>query len=82
MTYLALRLDESGTVAKHIHSFEEFYDFCHYASLNNKKDFISHLKKYFKNHDLYIFDGNDVWYYLMRHITWEDNDIELRVENS
>jgi hypothetical protein len=89
--YLFVRLFETDATVKLSKDLDDFQNFCHYSSLS---DWPSHKKIIADCLDKggqYIFDGNDVHYYILTHPTWmefEDENgerfdaptVELKVE--
>lgn len=68
--YLFIRLDDGGTTVKMSDNLDEFYSFCHYASLSDWNNHKKLIKKCIKDDNIYIFTGNDVWYYVIEHAFW------------
>ncbi|GHV13226.1 hypothetical protein FACS189491_07850 [Spirochaetia bacterium] len=68
--YLFIRLDECSADVKLAEDLNEFKEFCHYADLSDwdihKQTVLQNIDKY----GFYIFDGNDVWYYVVQHHMW------------
>lgn len=70
--YLFIRMDEAGVVAQLTDSLDSFKSFCHYSSLSDWTEHKKLIKKCLQKASQYVFNGNDVWYYILTHPTWED----------
>lgn len=75
--FLFIRMDETGVVTQLTANLDDFKAFCHYSSLSDWSEHKKLIKKclqktchYETCH--YEFTGNDVWYYVLSHPTWED----------
>lgn len=84
--YLFIKLDESGVDAKLTDNLEDFESFCHYSGLSDWSEHKKLIKKCLQTANQYIFTGNDVWYYVLSHPTWEfisssELTIKVRGEN-
>lgn len=69
--YLFIRMDESGVVTKLTDNLNDFKEFCHYSSLSDWGDHKKFIKKCLQQTCQYEFTGNDTWYYILIHPTWE-----------
>ena len=69
--YLFIRADEGEAITKLTNSLDDFKEFCHYSSLSNWKSHKRHILKCLDSSGIYVFDGNDVHYYIIQHPMWE-----------
>jgi hypothetical protein len=69
--YLFIRMDEAGVVTQLTANLDDFKLFCHYSSLSDWSDHKKLIKKCLQKTCQYAFTGNDVWYYILLHPTWE-----------
>lgn len=69
--YLFIRMDEAGVVTKLTANLDDFKLFCHYSSLSDWAEHKKLIKKCLQKTCQYEFTGNDVWYYVLNHPTWE-----------
>lgn len=69
--YLFIRMDEAGVVTQLTANLDDFELFCHYSSLSDWSDHKKLIKKCLQKTCQYAFTGNDVWYYILLHPTWE-----------
>ena len=84
--YLFIRMDEAGVVTQLTDNLDDFKSFCHYSSLNDWPEHEKLIKKCLQKTCQYAFTGNDVWYYILIHPTWElipssDLTITIKEEN-
>ena len=70
--YLFIRMDEAGVVTQLANSLDDFKSFCHYSCLSDWTEHKKLIKKCLQKTCQYEFTGNDVWYYILIHPTWED----------
>ena len=69
--YLFIRMDEEGAITKLTDNLDDFKSFCHYSSLSDWAGHKKLIKKCLQKTCMYEFTGNDVWYYILIHPTWE-----------
>ena len=69
--YLFIRMDEEGVVTQLTADLDDFKSFCHYSDLSGWSDHKKLIKKCLQKTCQYEFTGNDVWYYILIHPTWE-----------
>jgi hypothetical protein len=74
MVYAFLRIDESEMTTKLSKNLDEFKHFCHYASLSDLDAHKRLIEKSLEMNGIYWFNGNDVWYAVIQHCCWEDNE--------
>ena len=65
--YLFIRADESGIETKLSFDLKEFFNFCHYSDLIPNEEHAFIIEKCITDRGSYIFDGNDVHYYIITH---------------
>lgn len=70
--YLFIRMDEEGVLTKLTADLDDFKLFCHYSALSDWSEHKKLIKKCLQKTCQYAFTGNDVWYYILNHPTWED----------
>jgi hypothetical protein len=70
--YLFIRMDEAGVVTQLANNLDDFKSFCHYSCLSDWAEHKKLIKKCLQKTCQYEFTGNDVWYYILIHPTWED----------
>lgn len=70
--YLFIRMGEEGVVTQLTADLDDFKLFCHYCSLSDWSAHKKLIKKFLQKTCQYAFTGNDVWYYILLHPTWED----------
>ena len=81
--YLFIRMDEAGTVTQLTDNLDDFKSFCHYSSLSDWTEHEKLIKKCLQKTCQYAFTGNDVWYYILIHPTWElipNSDLTLTIK--
>jgi hypothetical protein len=69
--YLFIRMDEAGAVTQLTDNLDDFELFCHYSSLSDWSTHKKLIEKCLQKTRQYAFTGNDVWYYILIHPTWE-----------
>ena len=69
--YLFIRMDETGAVTQLTADLDDFKVFCHYSGLSDWTAHKKLIKKCLQKACQYEFTGNDVWYYILFHPTWE-----------
>jgi hypothetical protein len=80
-SYLFIRISENNATVKLTEDLNEFKEFCHYSGLSDwdvhKQVILQNMRKL----GIYIFDGNDVWYYVVQHPLWlpDEDDVERDV---
>jgi hypothetical protein len=76
-SYLFMRLNEDHVSVKISKDLDEFRDFCHYAGLSDWDEHKQVILQNIAEHSIYVFTGNDTWYYVAQHDMWtEDEDSE------
>lgn len=70
--YLFIRMDEEGVLTKLTNNLDDFKSLCHYSSLSDWTEHKRLIKKCLQKTYQYEFTGNDIWYYILSHPTWED----------
>lgn len=70
--YLFIRMDEDGVVTQLTADLNDFRSFCHYSGLSEWTEHAELIKKCLQKTCQYAFTGNDVWYYILIHPTWDD----------
>ena len=83
-TYLFICADETETKVKLSEKLDDFKDFCHYTELSDWEEHKKYINKILDKSNIYVFNGNDVHYYIIIHPCWDDEcdeKIELKVEN-
>ena len=69
--YLFIRMFEDGVTTQLTDNLDDFKEFCHYSSLSGWGEHKKLIKKCLQKTCQYEFTGNDVWYYILIHPTWE-----------
>ena len=71
-TFLFVRLFETDATVKLSTNLDDFKDFCHYS----RPDYWAEQKEVIEDcldkSGKYVFEGNDVHYYILTHDTWEE----------
>ena len=69
--YLFIQMFEDGVTTQLTDNLDDFKEFCHYSSLSDWAEHKKLIKKCLRKSCQYEFTGNDVWYYILIHPTWE-----------
>lgn len=69
--YLFIRMFEDGVKTQLTDNLDDFKEFCHYGNLSDWSEHKKLIKKCLQKTCQYEFTGNDVWYYVLIHPTWE-----------
>ena len=70
-SYLFIRMFEDGVATQLTDNLDDFKEFCHYCDLSDWTEHKKYIKKCLQKTCQYEFTGNDVWYYILIHPTWE-----------